>query len=66
MTFTTEEKAEIKEVLLFLIERKSEESGGHGGFHLLELNPILNEMVEEGVILERDTIHCNKYFLTDK
>ena len=64
MQFTPDEMTRIKNMLKFLVKRKSEESGSHCGFHPNELNPLLDELVEEGEISRRDTIHSNKYFLT--
>ena len=64
MQFTPDEIAQIKNMLRFLVKRKSEESGGHNGFHLNELEPFLQELSEAGEIAKKDTLHSNKYFLT--
>lgn len=64
MQFTPEEKQKLKTMLKFLVKKKSKESGGHCGFHVHELNPLLDELVEEGHIKSRDTLHSNKFFLT--
>jgi len=63
MEFTPKEKNELKAMLRFLIAKKDKESAGHCGFHINELDPILEEMVKEGTIKIKDTIHSNKYFL---
>ena len=39
LTLNQKEKTEIKNTLRFLIEKKHKTSGGHGGFHLNELQP---------------------------
>ncbi|SOC79846.1 hypothetical protein SAMN06296241_1384 [Salinimicrobium sediminis] len=64
MQFSPEEKNKLKAMLLFLVKRKSKESGGHCGFHVNELNPFLDELVEEKKIKSRDTLHSNKFFLS--
>lgn len=66
MQFTPEEKQKLKNMLLFLVKKKSKESGGHSGFHIHELNPFLDELVEEGRIQSRNTLHSNKFFQTNK
>ena len=63
MQFSHDEMTRIKNMLKFLVKRKSEESGGHCGFHVNELNPILDELVEEGQLQSRDTLHSNKFFI---
>ena len=63
MQFTPEEKTKLKAMLLFLVKKKSRESGGHSGFHVHELNPFLDELETEGEIISRDTLHCNKFFI---
>ncbi|WP_300440642.1 hypothetical protein [Christiangramia sp.] len=63
MSLSDQEQTDIKAMLLFLIEKKAEVSGGHCGFHLNELNPFLQELEEEGKIKSRDTIHAKRYFL---
>lgn len=66
MTFTSEEIKKLKAMFLFVIKRKHNESGGHCGFHIMELNEILEELEKEGQIQLRKTIHKDKYFLTNK
>lgn len=63
MNYTPEETKKIKAMLLFLIKRKHKSSAGHGGFLITELNPILEELKEEGVIELKPTINTNQYFL---
>lgn len=63
MQFTLEEKEKLKTMLLFLIKRKAKESAGHCGFALNELNPVLDELVNENKADLRPTINSNKYFL---
>lgn len=62
MNLTPEEIEKIKKMFLFLIKKKDQETNG-GGFHLHELNPILEKMAEDGEIEKRPTINHNKYFL---
>ncbi|CAL67437.1 hypothetical protein [Christiangramia forsetii] len=62
MNLTPEEKEDIKSLLLFLVEKKSEISDGHNGFHLKELEPFLQELVEEQKIKCRPTITADNYF----
>ncbi|PHQ27873.1 hypothetical protein [Leeuwenhoekiella nanhaiensis] len=63
MQFSPEEIEKLKTMMLFLIRRKSNESAGHCGFHLKELEPILQQLVDEGKVELRPTINNNKYFL---
>ena len=63
MTFTPEEITKLKTMFLFIIKRKHKESDGHCGFHISELNPILEELEQEGKIELRPTINSNQYFL---
>lgn len=65
MEFTPEETKKIKTMLLFLVKKKHNESGGHCGFGILELLPFLRELEQENKIQTRPTIHDNKYFLTN-
>jgi len=62
MQFTLEEKEDIKSLLLFLVEKKSETSGGHNGFHPKDIEPFLQELVEEQKIKCRPTIAADNYF----
>lgn len=64
MKFTPEETKKLKAMLLFLIKRKHKSSDGHSGFTITDLNPILEELEQEGVIKLRPTINAHKYFLT--
>lgn len=50
-------------MLLFLVKRKHNESTGHCGFGLLELQSLLDEMEEAGEIVKKRTINSSKYFL---
>jgi len=63
MKFTPQEITDIKLLLLFLVEKKDKESGGHNGFHISELNPFLEQLDKEGEIKARDTLHNTQYFL---
>jgi hypothetical protein len=63
MDFTPEEKESIKKMLLFLVKKKHKTSGGHCGFHPMELLENLEELVQEEKIQARDTIHARRYFL---
>lgn len=63
MTFTPDEKESIKKMLLFLVKKKHKTSGGHCGFHPMELFENLEELVKDGEIISRDTIHARMYFL---
>lgn len=63
MEYTPEEKAKIKAMFKYLVSKKDKVSGGHCGFGLIELQPILEEMVQEGEIITRPTIHNYKYFI---
>lgn len=63
MEFTPEEKEKLKKVLHFLVRRKDKESGGHCGFHPIELLGLMEELVSEGEIIARDTLHTKRYFL---
>lgn len=63
MNFTPEEQDKLKTMLTFLIKRKHVESGGHCGFTPRELEPILDDMVDEGLLVKRNTIHNYQYFI---
>lgn len=65
MQFTPEEKESIKKMLFFLVKRKHNESGGHCGFHPIELLENLEELVNEGQLKARDTINSRMYFLSN-
>ncbi len=62
MEFTPEELEKLQRMFLFLIEKKQEQSNGHNGFHLLELQPILNEMVNKGLVKKRPSLNHDFYF----
>ncbi len=62
MNLTPEEKEDIKSLLLFLVEKKSEASNEHNGFHLKEIEPFLQELVTEQKIKCRPTIAADNYF----
>ncbi len=63
MNLTPEEKADIKAMLLYLVQKKAEGSGGHNGFHPSEIHQFLDELVADGKITARDNIHSTRYFL---
>ena len=63
MNLTPEETEDIKAMLLHLVEKKAEVSGGHNGFHPSEIHHFLDELVKEGKITARDNIHSTRYFL---
>ncbi|MAM17590.1 MAG: hypothetical protein CMH22_06510 [Methylophaga sp.] len=63
MQFSPDEIEKLKTMMLFLIRRKAKESNGHCGFHLKELEPVLQKLVDEGKVELRPTINSNKYFL---
>ncbi|MBD0822615.1 hypothetical protein [Aestuariibaculum marinum] len=63
MTFTPEETSKIKAMLLYIIKQNEKQTGGHGGFHITDLNPLLEDLEKEGKIKLRRTIHNSKYFL---
>lgn len=56
---TEEEKIKVKKMFLFLIKKKHIYSGGHNGFCLLELTKILDEMIHDQQIINRDTNKSN-------
>lgn len=66
MEFTPEEKEKLKAMFLFVVKKKHRASGGHCGFQMRDLNPILEELEAEGKIELRPTINCNQYFLKPK
>lgn len=63
LTLTSEERQSVKNMIEFLVKRKNAESGNHNGFHLLELRPIIKEMVEEGTLKIRKCVHNDQYFI---
>jgi len=66
MQFNPEETQKLKAMLTFLVKKKHGESGGHCGFHITELQPILDELANEGIVIARPTIHNTQYFLNDR
>lgn len=46
-----------------MIEKLHKQSDGHSGFHPNKFEPILDDMVKDGSLEKRDTIHSNRYFL---
>jgi len=66
MEFTPEETEKLKAMMMFVIKKKHNQSGGHSGFHVSDLNPILEDMEKEGKIQVRRTINLDRYFLTKK
>ena len=66
MTFTPDETKKLKAMLLYMVTKKHNESAGHCGFQLNELEPILEELSKEGNVQKRTTIHNDQYFLTPK
>lgn len=63
MTLTPEETKKIKQMFRFLIKKKQEQTDGHNGFYLQELEPILDRMAQDGEIEMRPSINRNTYFL---
>lgn len=66
MTFTPEETKKLKAMLLYMVEKKHQQSEGHCGFHAIDLNPILEELEKDGNIVKRPTVNSERYFLTIK
>jgi len=62
MQLDQDEIQNLKENLLYLIEKKHEQSGGNNGFSLNELKPILEELVKEEKVAIRPTINSQMYF----
>lgn len=63
MNFTPEEKDSLKKMMLFVAKKRFRESGGHSGFDANDLTPILDELVADGLLIKRPTIHKSKYFI---
>ena len=63
MEFSTEETEKLKRMLLFLVKRKHNESGGHNGLHPMDLIRILEEMEGEGSVQRKKVMNGTKYFL---
>ncbi len=66
MQYTPEEIKKLKAMLLYLVQKLDKQSGGHSGFHENQFRPVLDEMVQDGTLEKRPTIHTEKYFLTKK
>lgn len=64
MQYSSDEIKKLKAMLLYLVQKLDKKSDGHSGFHVKELEPILDDMVKDGVLQKRQTIHVDKYFLT--
>lgn len=62
MQLSPDEISDIKNLLLFLVEKKSDFTAGHNGFYLKDLEPFLLELVEEKKIKIRPTIKADMYF----
>lgn len=62
MNFNQEEISKLKAMLLFLVNKKQKESDGHCGFHLNELEPILQDMEKDGSVETHSTINSRMYF----
>lgn len=63
MKFTETEKERLKEMLLYLIKQKEKQSGGHNGFTLFDLRPIIQKLEEEGKIKSRKAKSGVRYFI---
>ena len=66
MEFTAEEMEKLKAMMMFVIKKMHNQSGGHSGFHVSDLNPILEDMEKDGQIQVRRTINLDRYFLKTK
>lgn len=66
MRFTPEEREKLKKVMLFLVRKKDQQSAGHCGYHPIELLELFEELVADGQIVGRDTLHTKRYFLVKK
>lgn len=62
MQLTPEETEKVKVMLSYLIDKKHDQTGGHSGFHPREFEPVLQEMVNDGAIEQRETINSKMYF----
>lgn len=63
MDFTEDEKQSLKKMIVFLAKKRYRSSGGHSGFDSKIIDPILQELVQDGVIELRPTINKDQYFL---
>ena len=63
MQYTDEEISKLKAMLLFLVKKKHNESDGHSGFHINELEPVLKQLEEDGEVETHPTINTRMYFL---
>lgn len=63
MELPADKKQKVKNMLLYLIQVKDQQSAGHCGFHPVELLEYLEELKNEGKIIGRDSLHSIRYFL---
>lgn len=67
MEFTAEEREKLKKVMMFLVRRRHNDSGGHCGFHpvdfLKTMGGLMEDLTAEGQVDERDSLHTKRYFL---
>lgn len=63
MEYSKEEIGKLKAMMMFLVKKKQQQSAGHCGFHVRELQPILEELEADGQLELRPTINANMYFL---
>lgn len=63
MQFTPDETKKLEAMILFLVKKTYNESGGHCGFNVQDLQPIVDNLEAKGEIKARRTIHSNRYFL---
>lgn len=63
MTFTPEEIQKLETMFMFLVQKKHNISDGNCGFHLNDLQPILDNLEAQGKIKLRPTINSSKYFI---
>lgn len=48
---------------MILTLAKFKENNTKGGFSLQDLTPIIDEMVDDGTLIERPTMHRNIFFI---
>lgn len=63
MSLSPEETTKLKAMFMYLAKKRHKESEGKCGFHLMELQPILDELTADGELVKRPTINADKYFL---
>lgn len=66
MKLSKDDKTRAKKFLLFLVEEKHKQSGGHNGFHPIELLSLMNELEADGKIMIREQMNIQRYFLNTK